>query len=260
MEDTATAGAFVTADRRSYDDVVELSPGKRLFFVALVTSLCATAAIAIFTLIFAEFDETAGRILATSALISLFSLLSLPAGVLLDQGRYTALAWAILAIAAAAFLLSMVVVWVDWDEGPGDGVWKSLVTLAAFSAGLSQTGAATSRRRDEDSQGVRILYVASIALVFLVAAMASLAAWEEIEDSRYYRALGALVVANVLVVLLQPILRRLAGVPTPAAAPPSGGHKLVFELDGPASDEAVAEARTALERGGARVSNVDRSG
>ena len=36
-------------------------------------------------LLFGEFDSTAGKILSTTALLALFSLVALPAGVLIDQ-------------------------------------------------------------------------------------------------------------------------------------------------------------------------------
>jgi hypothetical protein len=66
---------------------VEISVGKRLFALALVVSLSASGLIAIGILVFGEFDDTSARILATTALTGLFSLLSLPAGVLIDRGR-----------------------------------------------------------------------------------------------------------------------------------------------------------------------------
>ena len=239
---------------------MDFSQAKRLFLIAVVTSLSATAALAIAILLFADFDETAGRILLTTALISFFSLLSLPGGVLLDQGRYAALAWSVLAFSAVCFLFSMTVVWGNWDEGPSDAVWKSLVTLVVFAAALSQTAAMSSRRRAEDPGSVDILYLVSIALAFVVAGLASLAAWSEIEESGFYRVLGALVVANVLAVVVQPVLRRMAAVPPPPAARADRGFRVAFELDRKPPDDAVDEAKKALERTGAHVRSVDRSG
>ena len=83
--------------RRCHDRAVSPASLKRAFLIALVASLSLTAAIAIATLLFAEFDDTAARILWTTALLSLASLLGVPAGVLLDQGRAQPLAWAVLA-------------------------------------------------------------------------------------------------------------------------------------------------------------------
>jgi MFS family permease len=218
------------------------SLGRRLFLRALVASLSATAALAIGTLLFAEFDDTAGRILATTALISAASLFSLPAGVLLDQGRATLLAWAVLALAAAAFVLSMVLVWGDVED-----VWKAVVTLAVFAAASSQTAASTARRRGDDPPGVVRLYLASIVLGYGLATLLTVAALEEVENADYYRFVGAVAVAAVLAALLQPILRRMGGAAEKTRA------ELVFSLDREPSAEAVERARVALSEYGARV-------
>lgn len=46
--------------------------------------MCATAALAVAILLFSDFDETAGRILGTTAAISFVSVLALPASVLVE--------------------------------------------------------------------------------------------------------------------------------------------------------------------------------
>lgn len=218
---------------------------RRLFLRSLVVSLSATAALAIGTLLFAEFDDTAGRILATTGLISVASLFSLPAGVLLDQGRATALAWATIALTAGGFLLALVLVWAENDD-----LWKPVGILAVFAGASSQTAAATSRRRAGDSTGVGRLYVASIVLSYGLALLLTIAMAEEVETADYYRFVGAVAVAAVLAALLQPIVRRMGGTPEKTAA------KLVFSLDREPSAEAVERARRALEEGGARVTGV----
>jgi hypothetical protein len=47
-----------------------IAPGKRILSLAVVGSLCATAALAIAILLFSEFHRTQGRILGTTALIA----------------------------------------------------------------------------------------------------------------------------------------------------------------------------------------------
>ena len=105
---------------------MDASLGKRLFLWGLGGSLSVTALLAIGILLFAEFDELAGRILATTALLGLFSLLSLPAGVLLDQGRFAPLAWASLGLNAVGFFLAMLLLW--QEDGGSDTEWKVLAT------------------------------------------------------------------------------------------------------------------------------------
>jgi hypothetical protein len=109
-----------------------VSIGKRIFGLALVGALCTSALIAI--LLFGEFDDTTARILATTGLIGLFSLVSLPGGVLLDQGRYAGLAWVVITLAAAGFLLAMTLVW--GDEGD-DTIWQLAGSVTAV-AGASR--------------------------------------------------------------------------------------------------------------------------
>ena len=58
---------------------MERSSARRFFGIALVASMCATAALAVGILLFSDFDETAARILGTTAAISFFSLLALRA-------------------------------------------------------------------------------------------------------------------------------------------------------------------------------------
>lgn len=219
---------------------------RRLFLRTLVASLCVTAGLAIVTLLFAEFDERAGRILATTAFLSFFSLLAMPGGALLDQARHTGLGWATLILAGLGFLAAMVVVWSDWSDDLEDA-WKALVVLGAFAGAASQAATLTSRLRDDDRPAVLRLYLASLVLGFGLASLIAVAAIEEIEEVGFYRFLGAWAVANVLVALLQPVLRRLGGPVYEARA------RLIVTLDRPPSREAVDAALRALREYGPRI-------
>lgn len=244
-------------------------------------SVTASAALAIGILLFGEFDETAGRILGTTGLLALFSLVALPAGILLDQNRSTWLAWVTLALGVTAFGLALVLVWGDWDERDPELLGRTLLAVAAFAGAASQTAATTSRRRPEDTTAAVAVYWAGIALVLLFASLVAVAAWRAIDDTSYFRVLGAVAVADVLAVVLQPLVRRLAGVPRPAG-PAAAEHRFRCVLDRPAdglgagyevqedgrsvvcripADDfagGVAAAIRALERSGARVERVER--
>jgi hypothetical protein len=217
--------------------------GRRLFLWALVASLCVTAAIAIGTLLFAEFDGTARRILATTALLSLACLLSLPAGVLLDQRRAVPLAWATIGASGAGFVLAMVDIW----GSPGND-WLSRITWTLWlGAGAgAQAATVTALLRPGASRRLRVLRAVSIFLASTLAALIAVAIWTEPESDAFVRALGALAVAAVLASLLQPILQRIER-PAPTRA------RLVLELDTEPSDEAVAAAVEALARHGVRA-------
>ena len=225
---------------------MDVSTAKRLFFLGLIASLVATAAIAIGVLLFGDFNDTTSRILVTTAILALASLLALPAGVLLDQGRYGWLAWATIALVVGAFLVAMVLVWGSWSDGDDDeGLWKALAVWATFAGAASQASATTSRRRDGDPAAVRTLYLVAIGISLAVALMVTSAVAQEIDDETFYRALGALVVADLLFVILQSVARRYASVPAAA------GDVETIRVSGPAVaiDDAVRE----LERRGLRV-------
>ena len=235
---------------------MDLTRAKRLFFVGLITSLTATAALAIVFVVFAEFDETTGRILLTTFLISLFSLLALPAGVLLDAGRAPVLAWAVIVLSAVAFVLAMVLTWGSWDD-EHESTWKLLGTVTALAGASSQAALTTSRRRPDDRPVVRLLYAGSLGLAALAALLIVAAAWGEIDDESYYRGLAAVVIADVLLVIVQSLARRVGRRDGEAPPVPRPSHRVVFTLDRQPSAAAICEAASALERAGVRVQRVE---
>jgi hypothetical protein len=230
---------------------------KRVFLRVLVISLCATAGLAIITLLFGDFDETAGRIVATTAFISLYSLMALPGGSLLDRGWYTAVGWITLAACGVALLLALNLVWGDWED-MSETSWK-LVGIATVVAGaFAQASATTWRRRPDDSATVVWLYGVSLVTGFGLALMIINAVLNEVESAGYYRVLGALAVANLLVAMLQPVIRRMgSGGRTPEREPEPSGYRVVFTLAQAPSFEAVRNARQAFAEAGIPVEGVE---
>jgi hypothetical protein len=234
---------------------------KRAFLQLLIASLVATAALAIGFLLLADFDDRTWKVIGTTALLSGFSLLGLPGAALLDQGRAVALGWANLVLAGIGLAWSLYLVWSEADSG-----WKPLVFVIAFCGATAQASGTTARMREDDSPTVHLLYVVGIAGAVILASLVSLAAWQEIDDGGFYRIVGALAVAELLVILLQPILRRTGG----GTATPSGVPVFEFSVtladgrqvpgDRPAKDfaTAVASAISEVERSGSRVIRVER--
>lgn len=227
----------------------DASSGKRLFFLGLIASLVLTAAIAIGVLLFGEFDETTGKILSTTALLALFSLVALPGGVLIDQRRHLSLAYATLVLATIAFALALGVVWRDWESEGGEALWRTLAAFAAFAGAAAQAATTTARLRPDDTPLVRRLYVASLVLGVLLAGMIALAAALEIDSSGYYRVLGAVAVADVLLVVVQSVARRLGGPAQATVA--AGAGEATLLVTGPR--EALEAAIPELERRGLTV-------
>jgi hypothetical protein len=234
--------------------------GKQLLVWLTITSLAATAALAIGVLILGDFGETEGRVLATTLAISVAGLLALPAAVLLEQGRSTVLAGTTIALTAAAFVTFEYVMWLADDS---EGGWKTVGTLIAATAASTQISGLTTRLRAGDRQAVRLVYASAVGLVLLIAAMVIAAIWNEIDDGGYYRTLAALAVLNVFLIVVQPLLRKLE----PATGAPSGfrirvatdpGGEEELELSGRDFADAVARAIRKLECDGRRVTRIER--
>jgi hypothetical protein len=216
-----------------------METGKRVLVIAAVASLSATAAIAIVVLLFGDFGDTEVRILGTTLAISLYSLLTLPGAILLERRVAEPLAWATIVAAAAGFVLALVAIWAADDS---DTAWKLVGTTTAIAAALTQISALTSRRREDDTPALRGIYFAVCALAALLAALATVAIWKEIDSEGFYRALGALAVLDVFLVVLQPLLRRLRG---------TGATSTRVVLEG--TPEQIDEALRRLEGSGVRI-------
>ena len=211
--------------------------------------------LAIGVVLFAEFDETTADILVSTALLAAFSLVSLPAAVLFDRGRAPGLAYASLLLSTSALLIAMLMLWTDGDS---DEWWRFLVALVAWSLAGAQASATTATHGPDDPPAVRWLYLAALAAAALFAAMVSVAAWQAVEDEGYYRLLGAVGVAALLMTLLQPILRRTSTAGRPRE---QRGARFVATLeDGQqveVSDE-VARTIATVGRDGADVIRIER--
>jgi hypothetical protein len=221
--------------------------GRRLFLLLLVVSLCLTAALAIGTLLFGDFDENGGNLVATTAFLALASLLALPAGVLLDQGRAPLLAWTVVVAAGAAFVVAELALW-SLDDDPA---WKIALILGLVALAGAQAAATTWPLSPDDGPAVVWLYWLGIALTVGFAVMISVAVWRESDAEGGVRLMAATAVAALLATLLQPIVRRLQ-------RPARRTLELVLRLDSTPSDTAVAAAVEALERHGVQADVVSR--
>jgi len=232
--------------------------GKRVLVFVTITSLAATAALAIGVLLLGDFRDTEARVLLTTLAISFSGLLALPAAVLLEQGRSTTLAGATIALTAALFAAFEYMLWLADDSESG---WKIVGTLAAAAVASTQISAQTTRLRAGDRQSVRAVFYSAVSLVVLITVMVVAAIWEEIDDSGYYRTLAALAVLNVFLFVVQPLLRRLGPTADGAfrvrlATEPGGDEEL--QLTGRDFADAVARAIRKLEREGRRVTSLER--
>jgi hypothetical protein len=225
---------------------VQLSWGRRLFLRTLVVSLCLTAAIAIGTLLFGEFDDEAWRIVLTTTFLALASLLALPAGVLLDHGRGRLLAQAVLLLTGAGLGVALLALWADPEA---DWVWKLALTFGLAALVGAAAATTTWPRSPGDTPLLTWLYWTAVLLSSALVAMILAGVWRGSDADDSIRFMGALAIGAVLATLIQPIVRRLQ------QQQPAGGE-LVLRVDRAPSDEAVAAAVEALAHHGIRADVV----
>jgi hypothetical protein len=211
--------------------------------------MCAAAALASGILLLGDFGGTEGRVLATTFLLALNGALAVPAAILWDQRRLPALAVLVAALAALAATLMTVTVW--W-EGAGDRFGKTLATVMIFLVVSVVTAALATHPTHR-------LFLPSVVLGYVVAALAAAAVWAEIERSGYLRVLGALIVFDVLLFALQPLLLRVRRDLTERTfrIADSSGLASSVTVRSASLAEAVATAVREAEREGRHVRTVE---
>jgi hypothetical protein len=223
--------------------------GRRALLLVVAALMCAGAALAIGILLFGDFGDTEGRVLVTTFLLALHGAAAVPAAILRDQRRLSALALVVAALATLSAVLNTVSVW--WED-VGDTFGKTMGTVAIFLIVAVVTAALAARP-------LHRLFFPSVALAVVVATMATVALWAEVDRSWYLRVLGALVVLEVLLVALQPLLLRLGREEAvrPLRLVDTFGRTSEVAVKSDSVAEAVARAIRGLESEGAHVRSVE---
>jgi MFS family permease len=222
---------------------------RRLLLSAVAGVLTLTALLAIGILLFGRFGETEGRILGTTIFLALFGLLSLPAAILLDEGRLPGLSALLFALSLAGFALATAGIWIG---DPPEAFGKLTGTVIAFGLAAAQTGALAARRREDDTRLLRLLFAGSAALAFVLAALGSSAIWVGVDSQVFLRSFGAAVVLDVLLVALQPLLALVRR--------PQRRYVLHLRLDEAGEVDVTVEA-SRLSRAAARaIDDAERAG
>jgi len=223
--------------------------GRRALLLAVAALMCAAAALAIGILLFGDFGDTEGRVLATTFLLAVHGAIAVPAAILWDQRRLPVLAGIVAGLAAVSATLNTVTVW--W-QGAGDQFGKVVATVVIFLVVSVVTAALATRPR-------HLLFLPSVALACVIAPMGTVAIWAELEQSWYLRLLGALVVLYVLLVALQPLLLRLGReqVAQRLRLVDASGRTSEVEVEADSVADAAARAIRSVEREGRRVRSLE---
>jgi hypothetical protein len=227
---------------------------RRLLVRTIVLALCATAAIAIGVLLFHGFDWLSVRVLVTTTAVSVCALLLVPAGVLLERNARQPLGRVSSLLTVIGFVLTLGVTWID---DPGSATWKAWGVVTTLALAAAQACAVETRRRDTDSVSIRRLVGASDVTAALLAGLGVIGILGEVSSGGYFRALGALAILDVLLVVVVAVLRRSDG-------PVDQTHRMrvdgqFVEMPGRDFAAAVASAIRAAEREGRTVRRIERA-
>ena len=225
---------------------------RRALSWALVAALCVAALTAIGAVLSGDFDETDSRVIATSLGFAVFSATAASGASLRfrDSQNLRALALATMALSAAGFLLLLVALWSEGD----DGAWRWFGSAALAALACSHASLVSGALRAWDSPAVGALTKASITLGVVDSFFGILALSGAVDDvdEGFGQLMAVLVILLLLSTALPPILRRLQR-PSVAVAPRAGGPSTAAEAAtpsrrNPAPRPLAAEVLAAADR------------
>ncbi len=176
---------------------------------ALVAALCVAALTAIGAVLSGDFDDTDGRIIATSLGFAVFSATAASGASLRfrDSERLRTLGGASMALSGLSFLILLVALWGGGDED----AWRWFGSAALVALACSHASLVSGALRASDSAAVQALATASIALGVVDALFGILAISGAIHDieERFAQLMAVLLILLLLTTALPPVLRRL---------------------------------------------------
>jgi len=187
------------------------APLKKIVLFSFIVSLCCSAFVGIFTLLFGAGDgPTTVRILLTTTAVSSFSLLSMSGLALIEARKRLYMAVPSVVLTASTFLFSMVLIWSPecWDLL--DEAGRHYASLIIFSISFSVVCLLSFARL----QHAWVLWTTAslyMAVCFLSALL--IFEVEHIESDGLAeflaKALGSLVILSILGSIVVPILHKL---------------------------------------------------
>lgn len=224
---------------------------RRALSYALVAALCVAALTAIGAILTGDFDETDGRVLATSLGFAVFSATAASGASLRWRAEdgLRALGAVTMALSGAAFLILVAALWLDGE----DTAWRWFGALALAALAGSHASLVAGGGRAADGAAIATLARTSIvlALVDAGAGIAAISGAVDEVDGGYAQLMAVLVILLLLSTALPPILRRLqpAAARTASITPPSLAAQVLAAADRiEALDPAASELRRECER------------
>lgn len=175
----------------------------------LLISLAALAGMGIWVLVFGNYGEMEGRILATTALTGLFSLLCL--AFLTQAGKkYQWFALAGVVNSVAALICGLILVWFNYNDFDHFvSVWRWFFVFGVLGVSMAHQSLLLLL---VDKPKLKVVLVFTLSVIALVAGMFIYSLFVVSPmylPENYWRIVGALVILDVLGTVATPILAKL---------------------------------------------------
>jgi peptidoglycan/LPS O-acetylase OafA/YrhL len=187
------------------------SNSARFLVRLLIGVLCAAALVLIATIgSGSELDETGGKAIGTAVALAFFSLTGV-AGTNLARRRprFALFGYLTAAVALAAFLAMMALVWSDGLTGDG---WRIPVYLTIVAFGAGHASLLLGSQQPRDSEAVRLVRAGVILAIAMLCAMAIVEISSPGPDIGT-RLIAVVAVLYLLGTILLPLLRRASPGP-----------------------------------------------
>ena len=177
----------------------------RIALMILVALLIISAAIGVSVILMGSFGDTEVRVLATSGVLSSYTVLMMPSLFHIEGGRYSHLT--LLAVTATSITLVLILLLI-WGVGPigEEPLFRVLASVAVLAVATNHSLVLLITRSAKLI--VQISQRAPIAVIAAVAAFFMFAIWNDGMAEPYLRVFLALAVLDALGSIATPILVR----------------------------------------------------
>ena len=177
----------------------------RIALMILVALLIISAAIGVSVILMGSFGDTEVRVLATSGVLSSYTVLMMPSLFHIEGGRYSHLTR--LAVTATSITLVLILLLI-WGVGPigEEPLFRVLASVAVLSVATNHSLVLLITRSAKLI--VQISQRATIAVIASVAAFFMFAIWNDGMEEPFLRVFLALAVLDALGSIATPILVR----------------------------------------------------
>lgn len=182
---------------------MDYTQARKLFLKGFLGFLILTALLAIYSILTDSFGETQAKILGTSSIISVASILAMACAAFLERKRIKWLGFAGIAAAVIAALLSITVIWMEIQDR--DFI-RVIITFVVAAVGMAHAFLLVLPKLDANQEWVQ---KASSSVIGTLCTMLIILVWGDFNSEWYARILGVLGILTGLVTLVVPLMMRL---------------------------------------------------